>query len=155
MSDQVKPDRSTSTPVYDRESTFYGLSEEDNQQSLKLYEERLITQRNRVKTGEVTLGKHVETEMAAVSEPVEKERVVIERQKASGRPTSAESPTFENQEMAHMDVYEDQVDVKKEPFVREEVNVRKVRDRDTVKTKETLQREELDIDSSGQPPVNK
>jgi uncharacterized protein (TIGR02271 family) len=141
--------------TYGREPTYYGLSAEDNQQSLKLYEERLITQRNRVKTGAVTLGKHVETETAEVAEPIEKERVVIERQKAGGRPVAGKDPTFEDEEMARMEVFEDRVDVQKEPFVREEVSMRKERDRDTVKAQETLRHEALDIDTEGHPRSNR
>ncbi|MEO1067780.1 MAG: PRC-barrel domain-containing protein, partial [Cyanobacteria bacterium J06638_6] len=45
-----------STPVgsaaYDREPALYGMSEEDNQQTLKLYEERLVTNLRREKVGE-------------------------------------------------------------------------------------------------------
>lgn len=47
--------------------------------NIKLYEERLVADKKRAKTGEVAIGKRVETETANVSVPIEKERVVIER----------------------------------------------------------------------------
>jgi uncharacterized protein (TIGR02271 family) len=141
--------------AYDREPTLYGLSEEDNQKPLKLYEEELVTERNRVKTGEVAVGKRVETETATATVPVEKERVVIERHDASGKATSAQNPTFEEGEVARMDVYEDQVDISKEAHVREEVSVRKETDREQVKAKEKVRREELDIDTQGNPNVKR
>jgi uncharacterized protein (TIGR02271 family) len=54
------------------------MNQQDHQ-NLKLYEERLVANKSRVKTGEVSVGKHVETETARVAVPVEKERVIIER----------------------------------------------------------------------------
>jgi len=48
---------------------LYDLNDQDQQQNLKLYEERLV---NKTAAGEVTIGKHVETETAMVSVPVEK-----------------------------------------------------------------------------------
>lgn len=146
------PERArTADADYDREPTLFGLSEEDNQQNLKLYEERLVTERNRVKAGEVAIGKHVETTTAEASAPVEKERVVIERHDASGRPAAGASPQFKEGEVARMDVYEDDVNIDKKAFVREEVSVHKETDRDQVKAKEQVRREELDVDTKGNP----
>jgi uncharacterized protein (TIGR02271 family) len=146
--------RTADGATYDQEPNLYGLSEEDNQKPLKLYEEELVTQRNRVKTGEVAVGKHVETETATASVPVEKERVVIERHDASGKATTAD-PQFKEGEVARMDVYEDQVDINKEARVREKVSVRKETDREQVKAKEQVRREELDIDTKGNPNVKR
>lgn len=63
---------------YDQDASLYNLNDQ-NHQTIKLYEERLIASKNRVKTGEVAVGKHVETETARVSVPIQKERVIIER----------------------------------------------------------------------------
>ena len=67
---------------YSREPDLYGMNDQ-NHKTLKLYEERLVANKTRAKAGEVTVGKHVETETARVSVPVEKERVVIERNSPS------------------------------------------------------------------------
>jgi stress response protein YsnF len=70
---------------YDRSSYNYEMdrplyeTNEQNHQTLKLYEERLIANKNRAKTGEVAVGKRVETETARAGVPIEKERVIIER----------------------------------------------------------------------------
>ncbi len=141
--------------AYDQEPTLYGLSEEDNQKPLKLYEEKLVTERSRVKTGEVAIGKHVETETATETVPVEKERVVIERRDATGKATPAQDPQFKEGEVARMDVYEDKVDIGKEAYVREEVSVRKETDHEQVKAKEKVRREELDIDTKGNPKMKR
>jgi uncharacterized protein (TIGR02271 family) len=139
---------------YEQEPSLYDISDRDNQ-SLKLYEERLVANKQRQKTGEVTIGKRVETESARVAVPVEKERVVIER--TSPTNATAVDPgnaNFREGEVARMDVYEETPDIHKEAFVREEVKVKKVVERDTVTAEEQLRREELDIDTQGRPIVN-
>lgn len=140
---------------YDREPSFYGLSDEDNHGPLRLYEERLVAHRNRAKIGEVIVGKRVETETAEVSEPLEKERIVIERHNVVGQPAVGTDHAFENQEVARMEVYEDQVSIDKEAFVREEVNVHKETDRELIRSREKVRREELDINTDGEPRLNR
>jgi len=140
---------------YDREPTLYGMSEEDNHGTLKLYEERLVTNRNRVKTGEVAIGKHVETETAEASVPLEKERVVVERHSTNGKPVGSHSPQFKEGEVARMDVYEDEATIEKEAYAREEVSVRKETERDVAKAKETVRREELDVNTDGKVRVER
>ncbi len=137
-------DRDTYT--YDREPDLYNTSDR-NHQNLKLYEERLIAHKTRAKTGEVSVGKHVETDRANVSVPIEKERVVIERTTPTdaGRTASPGEVNFREGEVARMDVYEETPDIRKEAVVREEVKVKKVVETDTVEAQETLRREELDI----------
>jgi uncharacterized protein (TIGR02271 family) len=132
------------------------MNERDHQ-TLKLYEERLIANKNRVKTGEVTVGKHVETETARVSVPVEKERVIVERTalKDTGTVASPDADAFREGEVAHMDIYEETADIQKQAFVREEVTVRKEVTQDTVNTQEQIRREELDVNSGDIPIVDK
>ncbi|MDX2096180.1 MAG: DUF2382 domain-containing protein [Leptolyngbyaceae cyanobacterium bins.59] len=138
---------------YDREPNLYSMNDRDHQK-LRLYEERLIANKQRVKTGEVTVGKHVETETTRVSVPLEKERVVIERTPGSDQAISADADAFtEGREVARMEVYEEVPDIHKEAFVREEVNVRKVVDQDTVSAEEQIRREELDLDKGGNPII--
>ncbi|MBN3905361.1 MAG: DUF2382 domain-containing protein [Nostoc sp. NMS1] len=150
-------------PVYDRnnytyaqEPDLYDVSAHDDQ-TFKLYGERLVASKQRRKTGEVAIGKHVETETARVSVPVEKERIVIERvtPKDAGKVVSAETANFREGEVAHMELYEEVADVQKEAFVREEIRVQKVVDKETVEVQETIRREELDVDTDGTPIVKK
>ena len=146
------------TPAYSRETYNYQHEPElfdvkDNNQTLKLYQERLIANKKRVKTGDVTIGKHVETETAQVSVPIEKERVVIERVTPTNagvavRPGEA---TFGSTEVARVEIYEETADIHKEAFVREEVKIRKEVESETVEAKETLRREELDVNTGGIP----
>jgi uncharacterized protein (TIGR02271 family) len=145
------------TPVYNRdtynykdEPGLYDMNEQDHQ-TLRLYEERLVANKQRRKTGEVAIGKHVETETARVAVPVEKERVVVERitPTNAGRAVTADSTAFREGEVAHVEIYEETPDIRKETIVREEVRVRKVVDQDTVEAQETIRREELDVNAPG------
>lgn len=150
----------TSTPVdapsvahdrntyrYEQEPNLYDMNER-NHQNLKLYEERLVANKSRVKTGEVSVGKHVENETARVSVPVEKERVIIERTTPGegARFVSPAEADFREGEVTRVDIYEETPDIHKEAVLREEVKINKVVERDTVEAEETLRREELDID---------
>lgn len=138
---------------YDYDSDLYTMNEQNHQQ-LRLYEERLVADKTRQRTGEVRVGKHVETETAHVSVPVERERVVIERNAPTdARSTTAGADAFTDSEVARVEVYEETPDIRKETFVREEVNVRKEVDRETIEADERLRKERLDIDSEGNPVV--
>ena len=155
--DASKPlDYDRHTYSYDRDPALYNL-DESKHQNLKLYEERLIASKTRAKTGEVAVGKRVETETSKVSVPIDKERVVIERTTPTGAGAAVTpgAAAFREGEVARMEVYEETPDIRKEAFVREEVSVRKEVDHDTVNAEETLRREELDIDTEGRPVVDK
>jgi uncharacterized protein (TIGR02271 family) len=139
---------------YQQEPALYELNDE-NHQTFKLYQERLIANKVREKTGEVIVGKHTETETARVSVPIEKERVVIERVTPpdAGEAVPLGSDTFNSGEVAHLELYEENADIHKEVFLREEVRVNKVVDHETVEGEEVLRREELDINTEEHPNV--
>ncbi len=137
---------------YDHDQSLYQAKEQPPR--IRLYEERLLANKTRQKTGEVAIGKHVETETAQVSVPVEKERVIIERTSPTDTSQVAVDATaFHDGEVARMEIYEETADIQKQAFVREEVTIRKEVERDTVEAQETLRREELDINTDGNPVV--
>ena len=147
------------TPTYNRDSynyehepSLFGLNEQDHQ-TLRLYEERLIASKRRQKTGEVTIGKHVETDTARIAVPIERERVVIERVTPAdaGTAVSGREADFREGEVVRVEIHEETPEIRKEAFLREEVRVRKVVDQDTVETQETVRREELDVNSGNLP----
>lgn len=141
---------------YGQDAALYDLNEQSHN-NLKLYEERLIADKKREKTGEVAIGKRIETETAQVSVPIEKERVIIERTAPidANNPVDVNDDVFNEGEVARMDVYEETPDVQKEAFVREEIRVRKAVDRDVVKAEDQVRREQLDIASEGHPTIDK
>jgi uncharacterized protein (TIGR02271 family) len=137
---------------YDRDADLYDTTSHPDQ-TIKLYEERLVASKERRKTGEVAIGKHVETETARVAIGLDKERVVIERvtPENAGKAVTPDATAFREGEVAHMDIYEETPDIQKEAFLREEVRVTKVVDQETVQAQETIRKEELDIDTEGLP----
>jgi uncharacterized protein (TIGR02271 family) len=139
---------------YEQEPNLFEMNER-NHQNMRLYEERLIANKRREKAGEVAIGKHVETETARVSVPVERERVVVERTTPhSATPVDATDAAFQEGEVARVEVYEEVPDIHKEAFVREEVQVKKVVEQDTVEAEDQIRREQLDINRQGQPVVD-
>lgn len=142
--------------TYADDADLYDVSAHEDQ-TFKLYQERLVASKQRRKSGEVAISKRVETETARVAVPVEKERVVIERvtSQDTGKVVSAEAADFRGGEVAHIDLYEEVPDIQKEAFLREEVKVQKVVDKETVEAQETIRREELDVDTDGTRIENK
>jgi uncharacterized protein (TIGR02271 family) len=129
---------------------------EANHRTFKLYEERLIANKTRMKAGEVSIGKHVETETQTIAVPVERERIVVERTTptdTTATPVAGEA-AFQEGEVARLEVYEETPDIRKEAYVAEEVNVRKEVEQETVQAAETLRKERLDVDTEGNPRVN-
>ena len=123
------------------------VADKDN---IKLYEERLVVDKDRAKAGEVSIGKRVETQTANVSVPVQKERIVVERtEPTKGTVVNPDKVDFDEEEVARIDVYEESADISKQAFVREEVNVRKEVETDTVAAEETIRREKLEVESDG------
>ena len=147
-------DYNRDTYNYNREPNLFGMNDRDHQ-TFKLYEERLIANKTRNKAGEVAIGKHIETETARVAVPIEKERVIIERTTPADAGTAVNpgEVAFQEGEVARVELYEETPDIHKEAFVREEVRVKKVVDRETVEAQETIRREELDVNTDGTPIV--
>ncbi|MCC5652324.1 DUF2382 domain-containing protein [Nostoc sp. XA013] len=146
------PTYNRDTYNYEHEPSLYGVNEQDHQ-TLRLYEERLVAGKRRQKTGEVAIGKHVETETARVAVPIERERVVIERVTPAdaGTAVSGREADFREGEVARVEIHEETPEIRKEAFLREEVRVRKVVEQDTVETQETVRREELDVNAGNLP----
>jgi uncharacterized protein (TIGR02271 family) len=149
---RTAPTYDRDTYSYENEPDLFELNNKDNQ-NLKLYEERLIASKNRRKVGEVEVSKQVETNTARVSVPVEKDRVIIERTtpQDADRTVSAGEATFQEGEVARVEIYEEVPEIRKEAFVREEVKVTKVVDRKTVESEETVRREELVVNAPNLP----
>lgn len=137
---------------YEQEPDLFELTEQNNP-TLKLYEERLIANKRRQKVGEVAVGKHVEVDTARVSVPIEKERVVIEHVTPTdaGRSVAPGATDFREGEVARVELYEETPEIRKEAFVREEVKVKKVVDQETVESEGTVRRERLSVDATDMP----
>lgn len=116
------------------------------EEKLRLHEERLHVDKEQVKTGEVNVGKHVVEEEQSIDVPVEREEVYVERRPVDGTVTDATDTGFNENESINIPVSEERVNVTKNDVVSEEIVVgkRKVEDVETVR--DTVRREEADID---------
>ncbi|CEJ46411.1 DUF2382 domain-containing protein [Umezakia ovalisporum] len=147
-----EPTYTRETYTYEQEPSLYRLNQQDHQ-TLRLYEERLIANKRREKTGEVAIGKHVESETAKVSVPIEKEHVVIERitPEDAGKVVPTSEADFREGEVARIEIHEETPEVRKEVVLREEVKVQKVVEQEIVETQDTVRREELDVNAPNLP----
>ncbi|WP_172370859.1 YsnF/AvaK domain-containing protein [Sporosarcina jiandibaonis] len=118
----------------------------EHEESLRLHEERLNVDKERVQAGEVNVGKHVVEEEQSVEVPVSREEVDIERRAVYDETAAGE--VFDDGENIHIPVMEERVEVTKRPVVNEEIVVSKREVQDTETVNETVRREEADIDRS-------
>lgn len=123
------------------------LHEDDEARRLRLHEEKLSVDKERVQTGEVDIDKHVVTDEQTVEVPVTREEVYVERRKVDGE--MADGEVFEDGDSIHIPVTEERVEVTKRPVVSEEIVVGKREIQDTETVSETVRKEEVDIDKSG------
>ena len=123
------------------------LHDDDDEARLRLHEEKLNVDKERVQTGEVDIDKHVVTDEQTVEVPVTREEVYVERRKVDGE--SATGEVFEDDDSIRIPVTEERVEVTKRPVVSEEIVVGKREVQDTETVSETVRREEVDIDKSG------
>lgn len=138
------------TTITDVDEDIRARTDIGDRDKIRLYEERLLVNKHRTKAGEVSIGKHVETETAEVAVPVERERIVIERSNAvNATPVNSGTVDFTDAEAIRLEAYEEKADIQKQAFVREEVNIHKEIEQDTVNAQETIRREELDIQADG------
>lgn len=141
------------TYAYDRDADLYNLNDNDHQ-NLRLYEERLIADKTRAKTGEVIIGKRVETETATVSVSLDKERVIVERTATHDeKAVTPDTGAFQEGEIARMEVYEETANIRKEAFVSGEVNVKKIVETETATSEEQIRSERIEVTSEGKTVV--
>ncbi|HSJ37659.1 MAG TPA: YsnF/AvaK domain-containing protein [Planococcus sp. (in: firmicutes)] len=116
------------------------------EEKMRLHEERLNVDKEQVKTGEVNVGKHVVEEEQSVEVPVEHDEVYVERRPVNEDATDAHDTGFNENERINIPISEEQVNVSKKDVVSEEIVVGKRKVEDTETVRETVRREEADID---------
>ncbi|MCD2137527.1 YsnF/AvaK domain-containing protein [Salinicoccus halitifaciens] len=137
-----------------RRNDNFGVTDEEwdrlsDEERIELREERLRVDKENVKTGEVHVDKHVETEHQEIDVPVERDEVTIERRPVEGeRRTGSMDERIEDNDSIHIPVSEERVNVEKENVVDEEVVVRKNKVQDTEHISEDVRREEVDIEET-------
>lgn len=125
----------------------------NDEQQMKLHEERLAVDKKWVESGSVDIHKNTVEEQQTLDVPYEREEVEIERRpvnqelseyEASGH--SAEK--YEKDGLWHIPVIEERLEVRKVKYVSEEIIVHKRKVQETKHISETVQRETVDIDEN-------
>lgn len=114
--------------------------------TLKLHEEQLDIMKKWVQTANVDIHKEVSTEEKTLLVPVTREELVIEK-----KPLDEESN--ENTEVIRIPIREEQIEVIKHWVVLEDVQVHKHQFQENKCIEETLKKEKLHIETTGNPRV--
>lgn len=122
---------------------------------IELYEEQLVTQTRRVKTGEVKISKRIVTDNASADIPVTKEKIIIEIESVYGGETRIDIGEAETAEdgSIRMGIYEEQALSCRRIVPYQNVSLRKETVTDTVEAQEILRKEVIDITTEGNPNV--
>jgi len=109
-------------------------------------EEELRIGKRAVETGQVRVGKHVETEHVAAPVTLAKERVTVERRPVSG-PTSEEVRIGEDGEIV-VPIMEEEAVIEKRAVIKEELVITKEHITETETIETDVRKEQFDVDST-------
>ena len=145
----IDVDETQAIPSYTtvREVT-YGT---EGHRSVQLREEQLNVRKERVQTGEVQLRKEIVEELRTVQVPVMREEVYVERRQVIDGQYDG-SPLTEN-EIIRIPIMEERIEVTKRPVVVEEVIIGKRKIQEIKEMKDTVRKEEAQIEQSELPAV--
>ncbi|WP_027460384.1 PRC and DUF2382 domain-containing protein [Deinococcus murrayi] len=117
---------------------------------LQLLEERLVVNKERFKAGAVEIGKHVETRQEQVNVGLQREEVVIERHPVTDARPVEGAVLGASSETVRVDLEAERANVQKQAYVVEEVEIGKRTVTDTQTVTETVGREVLDVNKTGE-----
>jgi len=120
----------------------------NDRETLQLREEELQARKTSVETGQVTLGKDVVEQQRTVEVPVTREEVYVDRRPVN-RPAADQPIGTGTNQTIDVPVREERVEVEKQPVVYEEVSVGKQQVTQNQRVSDTVRREELRTDSTG------
>ncbi len=120
----------------------------DLNDKIKLHEERLRVNKDRVESGAVNIKKDIVTERQEIEVPVEREEVTIERRKVDEVQAGDFDSTIDDGETIRIPLHEERVNVDKENVVTEEVVIKKSIVHGTEKVGADLRKERIDIDEN-------
>lgn len=128
-----------------------GTSTEDRTpDKLRLLEERLVVSKDRFKAGSVEIGKRVETRAVKAEVALQRDEVVIERRTITdAQPIEGAVLGAESKSMT-IDLEAERARVSKQAYVTEEINIGKRTVTDNQTVTETVGREVLDVNKTGE-----
>ena len=125
----------------------------DKERSLKLREEQLDVNKQRVQAGEVEVKKDVVEEQKTVNVPVQHEEVYVERLTVDETDADTSTPVGDD-ETIRVPIVEEKVEVTKKPVVTEELVVGKKQVTETQQVTENVKREKAKVNKEGDALVN-
>ncbi|MED3941812.1 YsnF/AvaK domain-containing protein [Priestia megaterium] len=145
----IDVDETQTIPSYTtvRESLY----ETEGHKSVLLREEQLNVRKERVQTGEIQLRKGIVEELRTIKVPVMREEVYVERRPVIDGQYDG-SPLAEN-EIIRIPIMEERIEVTKKPVVVEEVIIGKRKIQEIKEMKDTVRKEEAQIEQSELPVV--
>ncbi|MDQ3971655.1 MAG: YsnF/AvaK domain-containing protein [Thermoproteota archaeon] len=148
--EEIKSKYSGDSPPLTRNTEKDDGEEESESTHVSLVEERLNISKRDVTYKEATLIKEPVTETKTVEVPITHEELVVERRPASKSTTSTSDlkPPVTSKEEIKIPLKKEEVEVKKEPYVKEEVVLKKKRITETKTITEEVKSERL-ADTSG------
>ena len=122
----------------------------DHSAKLQLHEEKLDITKKWIKTGEVAIHKEIFTEEKNITIPVIHEELIIEK-----KVLDAENPdqTDGHTEIIRIPISEERIEVIKHPTVLEDVAIYKRQFQETKSVTETLKKEKVHMETTGNPEV--
>lgn len=150
MRDSLSSKSKDNTGYMDNRGSMLDEEMTEERRSMKLREEKLDVDKERVQSGEVKLRKEVIEETKSIDVPVTHEEVVIERHSVNDEHTDGD---IGDSETVRIPVSEERVEVNKRPVVTGEVEVRKERVQDTEHIRDTVKKEQAHVDQDGDASV--
>lgn len=145
----LNPDRPVDAPITANVANTAYADTDDRM--LKLREEQLNAEKQRVQAGEVTLRKDVVTEQKNIEVPVEHEEVIVHRRDVT--PGQVDNTPITDGDSIRVPVTEEQVRVTKNTVDTGEVSIGKRTVQDTEQVTDTVRREEARVERSGDAEV--
>lgn len=125
---------------------------EESDAVVQLREEELAARKQQVETGRVSIGTEVVEEEQTLEVPVTREEVTVDRRSVNRRPS--DEPISASSDAIQVPVREEQVSVDKQPVVYEEVDVGKRAVQQTHRVSDTVRKEVVDVDATGDASVH-
>src|SRR5436305_10015835 len=125
---------------------------EESGATVQLREEDLAPRKQTIEAGRVSVGTDVVEEEQTLQVPVTREEVTIERQAVDRRPS--DEPISATSEVLSVPVREEQVSVDKQAVVYEEVNLGTRPVQETHRVSDTVRKEVVDVDATGDVHVS-
>lgn len=121
---------------------------EDSGAVVELREEELAPRKQTVEAGRVSVGTEVVEEQTTLNVPVTREEVTIERRPVDRQPSNQPINSTSTETLS-VPVREEQVQVDKQAVVYEEVSLDKRAVQETQRVSDTVRKEVVDVDATG------